>query len=69
LNYRKLVGDLNWNPSTDLKVAFEGCPTPLLTLRTLKADVVVGLDNAVVAKMQGDWMVSGEFAVMQLLLD
>ncbi|XP_059483275.1 damage-control phosphatase ARMT1-like [Neocloeon triangulifer] len=67
LNYRKLVGDLNWSPETELKVALEGCPTPLLALRTLKADVVVGLEKSVVSKMEGDWMVSGEYAVMQLL--
>jgi Damage-control phosphatase ARMT1-like domain len=67
LNYRKLVGDVNWKPSTPPAEAFAGCPTPLLALRTLKADVVIGLDNATVARMKDDWMVSGEFAVIQFL--
>ncbi|XP_065346689.1 damage-control phosphatase ARMT1-like [Cloeon dipterum] len=66
LNYRKLVGDLNWDPQTELSTAFEGCPKPLLALRTLKADVVVGLEKSVIAKMTGNWMVSGEYAVIQL---
>merc|ERR1719187_2871757 len=44
LNYRKLVGDINWEAAAPLRAAVRGfLPAPLLALRTAKADVVVGL--------------------------
>lgn len=68
LNYRKLVGDLNWDPTVSFKHALRGFePTFLCTLRTLKADTVAGLDRVAVerVKQQSDWMVTGQYAVMQ----
>ncbi|GFH08707.1 RRM domain-containing protein, partial [Haematococcus lacustris] len=44
LNYRKLVSDSRWAPTTPFRQALLGfLPAPLLTLRTCKADVVTGL--------------------------
>jgi len=71
LNYRKLVGDLKWPDSTSFQYSLRGFqPTSLLTLRTLKSDLVVGLlpgkaDEA--AKHNTDWMVSGSYGVIQFL--
>ncbi|VDN05355.1 unnamed protein product [Thelazia callipaeda] len=72
LNYRKLVGDLDWPLDTPFKVALQGfAPAPLLALRTLKAETVTGLSSTVINDLsrkygQGkSWMVTGEYAVIQ----
>ncbi|XP_029837275.3 damage-control phosphatase ARMT1 [Ixodes scapularis] len=69
LNYRKLVGDLRWEPSTPFEVALRGfLPTFLCALRTIKADTVAGVDADLareVAHRSPDWMVTGEYALVQ----
>lgn len=69
LNYRKLVGDLNWETTVDFKNALQGFnPTNILALRTLKADVVTGLENGqaeTLLQTDKDWMVNGSWGVIQ----
>eukprot|EP00127_Corallochytrium_limacisporum_P001756 Clim_evm10s78 gene=Clim_evmTU10s78 len=68
LNGRKLLGDLDWDPTTPMSTVREAqniLPNgpPILSLRTLKADTVAGLSAEVVAKVKSTqplWMVSGE---------
>lgn len=70
LNYRKLVGDLNWAPTTPFADALgDFRPTRVAALRTLKADVVSGLAEGVAEELDAagaDWMTSGRYAVIQL---
>ncbi|XP_077516471.1 damage-control phosphatase ARMT1-like [Amblyomma americanum] len=69
LNYRKLVGDLDWDPTVSFKHALRGFePTFLCALRTLKADTVAGIEPVIaneVAQRSPDWMVTGQYAVIQ----
>lgn len=69
LNYRKLVGDLSWNPTTPFHHALQGFhPAPLVALRTLKADVCTGLPKGLAEDMkqkETDWMTSGKYGVIQ----
>lgn len=69
LNYRKLVGDRNWPYTTPFDDALWGfCPAPLCALRTIKAEVVVGLEEGKAEEaMSADknWMITGEYAVIQ----
>lgn len=69
LNYRKLIGDRNWPHTTSFSKALHGfCPAPLCSLRTLKADLVVGLKQGKAEELTGkevNWMVSGNHAVIQ----
>ena len=70
LNYRKLLADRNWLYTKKFSLALGGFePTNICALRTLKADVVTGLppgaaDRA--ASEDKDWMVTGQYAVLQL---
>ncbi|KAG0346975.1 hypothetical protein BG004_000385 [Podila humilis] len=71
LNYRKLVYDCKWPTTTPFITAIGTLADPqvpsLVTFRTCKANVVVGLKEGVeerVEKESKNWMVSGEYAVI-----
>jgi hypothetical protein len=68
LNYRRLVEDRHW-PVTDTFADRVGYfPCPVAALRTLKSDVVVGLDQATAGRLDRDdpgWRTSGRYAVVQ----
>lgn len=69
LNYRKLVGDRDWDHTVSFGTALRGFgPAPLCSLRTLKANVQVGLQPGQGEKLtsqEPDWMTSGKYAVIQ----
>lgn len=74
LNYRKLVGDLNWPFTTTFKDSLRQFqPTaPICSLRTIKADVAVGIhDDATLKRVKSfpdpSWMETGEYAVVHFL--
>ena len=70
LNYRKLMGDLDWESTTSFGEALgDFRPTKIAALRTLKANVVTGLKRGVKEKLDAegkDWMTNGRYAVIQL---
>ncbi|XP_008276879.1 damage-control phosphatase ARMT1 [Stegastes partitus] len=69
LNYRKLTGDRDWDHTAAFKTALRGFgPAPLCSLRTLKANVQVGLQPGQGEKLTSqdpNWMTSGQYAVIQ----
>jgi hypothetical protein len=68
LNYRRLVGDLQWPPTTPFAEATAYFPAPVVALRTLKSDVIVGLPGDVVRTLcaeSGDWRTSGRYGLVQ----
>jgi hypothetical protein len=69
LNYRKLTGDVKWPVSTSFETALGPLAGsfPLLSLRTNKADVVVGIDQVVADRLdeKGEkWRVNGRYALV-----
>lgn len=70
LNYRKLVGDLDWPCETDFQRSLRGFTlAPLLALRTAKGGPVVGLGRGVeqqTATHAADWNTTGEYGMIQL---
>lgn len=69
LNYRKLTGDREWDHTVVFDTALRGFgPAPLCSLRTLKANVQVGLQQGQGEKLSSqdpDWMTTGKYAVIQ----
>jgi hypothetical protein len=71
LNYRRLVGDCHWSESTPFGDAVSYFPAPVVALRTLKSDVVVGMDPATVAELDAsgtDWRIDGRHGLVQARL-
>ncbi|KAK6904241.1 hypothetical protein I203_107757 [Kwoniella mangroviensis CBS 8507] len=69
LNYRKLVGDAWWPTTTPFEVALGPLAgkITLLSLRTNKADTIVGLEEGIEERLNKeapDWRVSGKYAVV-----
>ncbi|KAL0967785.1 hypothetical protein UPYG_G00256890 [Umbra pygmaea] len=69
LNYRKLTGDREWDHTVPFDRALRGFqPAPLCSLRTLKANVQVGLQpgqGEQLSTQDSSWMTSGKYAVVQ----
>lgn len=67
LNYRKLLGDRDWDHSVAFDVALrEFRPSFLVTLRTNKADLICGLALEREKQLPADFLTTGEFAVIQV---
>ncbi|MFD9539654.1 damage-control phosphatase ARMT1 family protein [Streptomyces sp. NPDC060022] len=68
LNYRRLVGDRLWDPTTPFADRTAYFPGPVAALRTLKSDVVVGLEPQMLSALDasgGAWRTSGTHALIQ----
>jgi len=70
LNYRRLIGDQLRPATTPFAVPTAYFPGPVAALRTLKSDVIVGLDArteaALVAAEDQRWRTSGTHALIQV---
>ncbi|KZT24930.1 DUF89 domain-containing protein [Neolentinus lepideus HHB14362 ss-1] len=69
LNYRKLTGDIRWPAHTTFEEAIGPLvgSFPILSLRTSKADVVVGVDKEVAQRLDESgekWRVNGKYALI-----
>ncbi|MFF5188332.1 damage-control phosphatase ARMT1 family protein [Streptomyces sp. NPDC000345] len=70
LNYRRLVGDRLWPPTTPFADVTAYFPGPVAALRTLKSDVITGLtaqtESALVAAEEQRWRTGGTHALIQV---
>lgn len=67
-NYRRIVGDALWPPETPFADVTDYFPAPLLALRTLKSDPVVGLQPGLAERLQVEdqqWRVNGRRGIIQ----
>lgn len=69
MNYRKLFGETNWDPTTPINVGLqEFNPSKLCILRTIKADIVCGLEKGIAEKteqIEPKWMETGNWGLIQ----
>jgi uncharacterized protein with ATP-grasp and redox domains len=67
-NYRRLLGDAHWPPTTSFERATAYFPSPFVALRTLKAELMVGLRQGQAEQLQVQdphWLVNGRRGVVQ----
>jgi hypothetical protein len=70
-NYRRLCSDAHWPPETPFADVVTGFPAPLVALRTLKAEVVVGLPPGMAGRLAAEdarWLVNGRRGLVQARL-
>ncbi|XP_022230527.2 LOW QUALITY PROTEIN: damage-control phosphatase ARMT1 [Drosophila obscura] len=72
LNYRKLLGDINWDYTAPLIECLRGfLPTSVCALRTIKSDIYCGLPICTVEWLTEDdphWMRTGKKGVIQVAI-
>jgi hypothetical protein len=69
LNYRRLVGDRDWPPVIPFADVTSYFPAPVAALRTLKSDVITGLDPSVLGRLDGagrSWRTDGTHGLIQV---
>lgn len=66
LNYRRLVGDLRWPTATPFASTLPPLGAAVVALRTLKSDVLVGVDDAAIRGLDGDWRTNGRYGSVQV---
>jgi hypothetical protein len=68
LNYRRLVGDRSWPADIPFAAVTDYFPGPVVAVRTLKSDVVVGVPPDVLSRLDATgerWRTSGAHALIQ----
>jgi len=67
-NYRRAVGDALWPAGMSFAEATDYFPAPLIALRTMKSDSLVGLSAQRIAQLDAadrDWRINGRRGVIQ----
>ncbi|XP_054990889.1 damage-control phosphatase ARMT1 [Sorex araneus] len=69
LNYRKLTGDRKWESTVPFRQALSGFhPAPLCSIRTLKAEIQVGLRPGQAEQLtasEPSWLTAGKYGIFQ----
>jgi len=70
VNYRRLLDDRAWQHTTRMEDVCSYFPAPFATLRTLKGEIMVGLEPGQAEELQSTdptWMINGKRGVIQLV--
>jgi hypothetical protein len=68
MNYRRAVGDALWDIQPAFSTVMQYFPAPVVALRSLKSDTVVGLPTELVRRLDQNnagWRVGGYYGVIQ----
>jgi hypothetical protein len=66
-NYRRLLGDCHWAFTTPLEDVVSYFPASPVALRTLKSEVIVGLEGAQIDRLNRkdpQWLINGQWGVI-----
>lgn len=69
-NYRRLVGDCHWSKTANFADICCYFPAPLVTLRTLKSEVIVGLEKSQIEQLNREdpqWLINGQRGLIKFL--
>jgi uncharacterized protein with ATP-grasp and redox domains len=69
VNYRRLLGDRHWPHDTSMESVTTHFPASFLVLRTLKGEIVVGLEPGqaqILAAKDPTWLINGRRGIVQL---
>jgi hypothetical protein len=64
-NYRRLLGDRHWPMDTPFAQVVNYFPTAVLSLRTLKSEIAVGIDPRKIPQDDPKWMINGRWGLIQ----
>ena len=70
VNYRRLLDDRHWLPTTRMEEVCEYFPTAFVALRTFKGEIMVGLQPGQAQALQAEdptWLINGKRGVIQLV--
>jgi len=70
VNYRRLLEDRHWPHTTRMEDVTAYFPAPFVTLRTLKGEIMVGLEPGqaeALAASDPTWLINGQRGVIQLV--
>ncbi len=70
VNYRRLLGDRHWPYTTRMEAITTYFPAPFLVLRTLKGEIMVGLQPGQAEALAAEdptWLINGKRGVIQLV--
>lgn len=70
-NYRRLIGDRHWDPTTSFEEITSYFPTAVVSLRTTKAELIVGLSkeqlNDFEQNAEENWMFNGNRGMISFM--
>jgi hypothetical protein len=70
VNYRRLLDDRHWPPTTRMEDVCAYFPAPFVALRTLKGEIMVGLQPGQAQVLQAEdptWLINGKRGVIQMV--
>jgi len=71
VNYRRLLDDRHWPPTTRMETVCAYFPAPFVAVRTLKGEIMAGLQPGQAQAFQNEdptWLINGKRGVIQLVL-
>jgi hypothetical protein len=69
-NYRRLVGDRKWPPTTRMQTLIRHFPAPLAVLRTLKSELVIDLEPGQAERLDqedSEWRTNGRRGIIRVV--